>query len=74
MIDGRISWPESSLLPWLVVVQCVKRSPQEEVEEYAVGDGEKANCRVILDVSLITFDVEYENSCVLPRARDTAFE
>ena len=65
---------KQALLPWLVVVQCAKHSLQEDVGEYLVDDGEKANRVVILDVGLITFLVEHDNSYVFPRAQDTAFQ
>ena len=54
----------------MVVVQCAKHSPWEDVGEYVVDDGEKINQALIPNVGLITFLVEYDNSCVLPRALD----
>ena len=71
--DGRVPWSEAALLSWLVLIQCVKHFLQEDVKEYLVDDGKKANGAVVLDVGHITFLVEENNSCVLPRARDTAF-
>ena len=73
MIDGRVLWPEAGLLPWLVLIQCVKHSLQEDVEEYLVDYEKKANGTVILDVGHITFLVEEDNNGVLPRACDMAF-
>ena len=61
------------LLPRLVLIQCAKHSLQEDVGEYLVDDGKKANGAVVLDVGHITFLVEEDNSCVFPRARDAAF-
>ena len=61
VINGIVSRPESSLLPCLAVVQCVKHALQDDVKEYLVVDGEEDSWVVILDVSLITFLVEYDN-------------
>ena len=55
VIDGRVPWPKAGLLPWLVLIQCVKHSLQEDVGEYLVDDGKKVNGAVVLDVGHVTF-------------------
>ena len=47
--------------------------PQEGVGEYLADDGEQANRAVLLDFGFITCLGEYDNICVLQRARDKVF-